>query len=118
GQRLMQSASDIFLGWTRDRGPDGVERDYYVRQLWDGKLSPNLSNASPRLLGVYGEMCGWTLARAHARSGDRVAIATYLGSKAGFDRPIVEFAIAYTEQNGRAHAAMTAAVQSGRLAVA
>jgi Uncharacterized protein conserved in bacteria (DUF2252) len=65
GQRLMQSASAIFLGWTRDQF-DGVEHHYYVRQLWDRKLSPNLSNASPQLLAAYGEICGWTLARAHA----------------------------------------------------
>jgi uncharacterized protein (DUF2252 family) len=117
GQRLMQSASDIFLGWSRDRF-DGVEHHYYVRQLWDGKMSPNLSSASPQLLSVYGKICGWTLARAHARSGDRIAIASYLGTKDVFDRAIVEFAVAYTEQNTRDHAAMAAAVESGRLAVA
>jgi hypothetical protein len=113
----MQSASDIFLGWSRDRF-DGVEHHYYVRQLWDGKMSPNLSSASPQLLSVYGKICGWTLARAHARSGDRIAIASYLGTKDVFDRAIVEFAVAYTEQNTRDHAAMAAAVESGRLAVA
>jgi uncharacterized protein (DUF2252 family) len=117
GQRLMQSASDIFLGWSRDRF-DGVEHHYYVRQLWDGKMSPNLSIASPQFLAVYGEICGWTLARAHARSGDRIAVASYLGSSDVFDRALVEFAVAYTEQNARDHAAMAAAVQSGRLAVA
>jgi uncharacterized protein (DUF2252 family) len=118
GQRLMQSASDIFLGWSRDAGLDAIERHYYIRQLWDGKLSPNLSTATPQLLSVYGKICGWTLARAHARSGDRIAIASYLGSKDVFDRAIVEFAMAYTQQNAHDHAAMAAAVQAGRLAVA
>ena len=118
GQRLMQSASDIFLGWSRDADLDGIERHYYVRQLWDGKLSPNLSNATPQSLSVYGKICGWTLARAHARSGDRVAIASYLGSKDLFDRAIVDFAMAYCEQNARDHAALAAAVQAGRLTVA
>ena len=117
GQRLMQSASDIFLGWTRAAGIDDVERHYYVRQLWDGKLSPNLAGATPQLLGVYGEICGWTLARAHARSGDRIAIAAYLGSGDVFDRAIVDFAVAYAAQNGRDYDTMAAAAQAGRIAV-
>jgi uncharacterized protein (DUF2252 family) len=116
GQRLMQAASDIFLGWTRNEGFDGVERHYYVRQLWDGKLAPDLTRAKPGLLSVYGQMCGWTLARAHARSGDRVAIAAYLGSGPTFDRSIVEFALSYAEQNARDHQAVSAAVRDGRLA--
>ena len=81
GQRLMQAASDVFLGWQRvNEGYDGRSHDYYVRQLWDWKLSANIDTMTPQLLSSYAEMCGWTLARAHARSGDAVAIASYLGT--------------------------------------
>ena len=79
GQRLMQAASDIFLGWLSGTDPDGVTRDFYVRQLWDGKGSAEIEKMTPATMGLYGKLCGWTLARAHARSGDRVAIASYLG---------------------------------------
>ena len=92
GQRFMQSASDIFLGWDRVEHPDGNERDFYVRQMWDGKFSPQIELMEPEVLDVYGEMCGSTLARAHARSGDRIAIASYLGSGDAFDRAIASFA--------------------------
>jgi hypothetical protein len=111
----MQAASDIFLGWDRVPGVDGVERDYYVRQLWDGKISADLTAMPAQRLPVYGQVCGWTLARAHARSGDRIAIASYLGSGDVFDRAIIEFAEAYADQNERDYAAVSAAVQAGHL---
>ena len=100
----MQAASDIFLGWERVTGPDGVARDFYLRQLrdWKGSWAPEAM--IPEVMGVYGEMCGWTLARAHARSGDRIAIASYLGSSDAFDRAIAEFSEAYADQNERDHA--------------
>ncbi len=101
GQRLLQTSSDILLGWTRTLGLDGVERDYYVRQLWDWKMSPVIEAMSPPILGVYADMCGWTLARGHARSGDRIAIAAYLGSSDAFDRAIADFSSAYADQNQR-----------------
>ena len=91
GQRLMQAASDIFLGWCPAVGLDGRERDFYVRQLWDGKGSAEVERMTPRGLEIYARMCGWTLARAHARSGDRVAIAAYLGAGDAFDHAIAEF---------------------------
>ena len=83
GQRLMQAASDIFLGWQRSPAEDGVTRDFYVRQLWDWKASADVDTMDPELLGVYAGMCGWTLARAHARSGDAVTLAAYLGANFG-----------------------------------
>ncbi|MFA5884602.1 MAG: DUF2252 domain-containing protein [Acidimicrobiia bacterium] len=116
GQRLLQSASDILLGWTRATGIDGVAREFYLRQLWDGKFSPAYETMPPETLRVFGEMCGTTLARGHARSGDRVAIDAYLGNSDAFDRAIADFAAAYAEQNDRDYAAVRHAVQSGRLA--
>jgi uncharacterized protein (DUF2252 family) len=116
GQRLLQASSDIILGWLRAAGIDGVERDFYVRQLWDGKLSPDYATMDVGRLRIFGEMCGWTLARGHARSGDRVAIASYLGSGTQFDRALADFAAAYAEQNQRDYEAVSAAVRSGRLA--
>jgi uncharacterized protein (DUF2252 family) len=98
GQRLMQATSDIFLGWQRAPGADGVVRDYYVRQLRDGKASAEVGEMNPRTLGLYGELCAWTLARAHARSGDRVAISAYLGKRDTFDRAVAEFAEAYADR--------------------
>ena len=80
GQRLMQGASDIFLGWDGFRGEDGVSRDFYLRQLWDWKLSVDIENMAPEGLEIYAQVCGWTLARAHARSGDAIAVGSYLGS--------------------------------------
>jgi uncharacterized protein (DUF2252 family) len=115
GQRLMQAASDIFLGWERFVGPDGVARDFYLRQLrdWKGSWAPEAM--IPEVMGVYGEMCGWTLARAHARSGDRIAISSYLGSSDAFDRAIAEFSEAYADQNERDHDALTRAIKTGKV---
>ena len=118
GQRLLQSASDILLGWTTAPGVDGIERDFYLRQLWDGKLSPAFESMSRDTLKVFGELCAWTLARGHARSGDRIAIAAYLGDGDQFDRSMGEFATAYAEQNQRDFDAVSAAVSAGRLATA
>jgi uncharacterized protein (DUF2252 family) len=101
GQRLLQASSDILLGWIRSPGLDGIERDFYLRQLWDWKLSPDLEQMSPRVLGMFAQLCGWTLARGHARSGDRIAIAAYLGSNDSFDRAIAAFSAAYADQNER-----------------
>ena len=115
GQRLMQASSDIFLGWQRTTGPDGQARDFYVRQLRDWKFSLNIDSLVPRGLRIYGELCGWTLARAHARSGDRIAIAAYLGASDVFDRAITDFAATYADQNERDYQALLAAVAGGRL---
>jgi uncharacterized protein (DUF2252 family) len=117
GQRLMQAASDIFLGWDRLEGIDGVTRDYYVRQLRDWKGSWAPETMSPEVMSLFGQMCGWTLSRAHARSGDRIAIAAYLGTGDTFDRAIEGFALAYAAQNERDHAALQAAADAGRIAV-
>jgi hypothetical protein len=116
-QRLMQSASDIFLGWTRaHRGLlDGRERDFYVRQLWDWKMSFEPETITPRGLVRYAETCGWTLARAHARSGDRIAIGAYLGKGDAFDRAIGDFAIGYADVNQRDYDALAEAVRTGRV---
>jgi uncharacterized protein (DUF2252 family) len=116
GQRLMQASSDIFLGWQRAAGKlDGKQFDYYVRQLRDWKFSLDIATMVPRGMRLYGELCGWTLARAHARTGDRVAIAAYLGGSDVFDRAIDQFAIAYADQNERDHKALVDAVSSGRI---
>ena len=112
GQRLLQSAGDILLGWTRAQGVDGVQRDFYVRQLWDWKVSPALDTMTPEILKIYAQLCGWTLARGHARSGDRIAIAAYLGTGVGFERAIAEFAAAYADQNDRDFEAVSAAERS------
>jgi uncharacterized protein (DUF2252 family) len=114
GQHLMQAESDIFLGWTHVTGPDGVDRDYYVRQLKDWKLSVPIEQMVPSGMKIYARMCGWTLARAHARSGDRVALAAYLGGSAKFDNAIADFAETYADQNERDHAALQAAVKDGK----
>jgi uncharacterized protein (DUF2252 family) len=118
GQRLMQAASDIFLGWQRTANPagdpGGAYTDYYVRQLRDWKYSAPIEQMSPAQLSDYGELCGWTLARAHARTGDRFAIAAYLGGSAKFDEAVADFAVSYAGQNERDHAALAAAVASGR----
>lgn len=115
GQRLMQAASDIFLGWQRVDGIDGKQRDFYVRQLRDWKGIAMPETMSPRQLAAFGDVCGMTLARAHARSGDRVAIAAYLGRGEAFDRALVAFAEAYADQNERDHQALVDAVRAGRL---
>jgi len=115
GQRLMQVASDIFLGWLHVTGLDGIERDFYVRQLRDWKGSAEIDGMVPKGMKIYAAWCGWTLARAHARSGDRIAIASYLGKSDTFDRAIGTFAAAYADQNERDYAALQAAVTSGRI---
>ena len=116
GQRLMQAASDIFLGWQRtEAGLDGRSRDFYVRQLRDWKFSVEIETLKPAGLGIYGALCGWTLARAHARSGDRIAIAAYLGGSDVFDRAIADFAAAYADQNERDHRSLVDAVANGRI---
>jgi uncharacterized protein (DUF2252 family) len=115
GQHLMQAEGDIFLGWTHLTGPDGVDRDYYVRQLKDWKLSVPIEQMIPSGMKVYARMCGWTLARAHARSGDRVALAAYLGGSAKFDNAIADFAETYADQNERDHATLQAAVDAGKV---
>jgi uncharacterized protein (DUF2252 family) len=116
GQRLMQAASDIFLGWQRSEvDPDGRPHDFYVRQLRDGKFSADIETMTAAGMRAYGELCGWTLARAHARSGDRIAIAAYLGQSAVFDQAVAEFAAAYADQNERDHQALSAAVAAGRV---
>ena len=116
GQRLMQVDTDIFLGWLRATATDDTARDYYVRQLWDWKLGADVELMSPTRMAVYGTLCGWTLARAHARSGDRVAIGAYLGSGKAFDRAIGAFAEAYADQNERDHAELEKAARAGRIA--
>ena len=115
GQRLMQASSDIFLGWERFER-DGEARDYYIRQLRDWKGSADIGGMTPAGMKLWGEMCGWTLARAHARTGDRVAIASYLGKSDAFDRAIADFSVAYAEQNELDYRALQDAVASGRLA--
>ena len=116
GQRLMQASSDIFLGWQRtEAGLDGKQRDFYIRQLRDWKYSIAIEALIPRGMRIYGELCGWTLARAHARSGDRIAIAAYLGGSDVFDQAITQFAAAYADQNERDHQALVDAVASGRI---
>jgi hypothetical protein len=118
GQRLMQAASDIFLGWIRTEVTlDGAARDFYVRQLWDWKTSIDLDVILPKGLELYGEACGFLLARAHARSGDRIAMSSYLGKSDVFDRALHEFAVAYADQNERDHAALRQAADEGRITV-
>jgi uncharacterized protein (DUF2252 family) len=117
GQRLMQASSDVFLGWVTGAAREDRPREFYIRQLWDGKLSAN-----PELMGLedlesYARLCGWTLARAHARSGDGLAIAAYLGAGPSFDDAIADFAEAYADQNQRDYDALRADVKAGTLAV-
>jgi uncharacterized protein (DUF2252 family) len=115
GQQLMQASSDIFLGWQRVAGMDGQSHDFYVRQLRDWKFSLDIDAMVPTGMRMYGALCGWTLARAHARSGDRIAIASYLGGSDVSDVAIAEFASAYADQNERDYAALIAAIESGRI---
>lgn len=117
GQWLMQASSDILLGWLPAFGMDDKERDFYVRQLWDGKRSVDIETLPPKGLEVYGRVCGWTLARAHARSGDRIAIAAYLGKGEGFDQAIAEFSERYADQNELDYGALADAAKSGRVEV-
>ncbi len=116
GQRLMQAVSDIFLGWVHVKaGIDGTPRDFYGRQLRDWKGSVEVGQQNPQAMTAYGRLCGWTLARAHARGGDRVAIASYLGGGNSFDRAIVEFSKAYAHQNELDYARLAAAAKDGTI---
>jgi uncharacterized protein (DUF2252 family) len=116
GQRLMQASSDIFLGWLHvEAGIDGEARDFYGRQLKDWKGSAETERLVPRGMATYGKLCGWTLARAHARSGDRIAIASYLGNSNSFDKAVLQFSEAYAEQNDRDYNELQAAVKSGKI---
>jgi uncharacterized protein (DUF2252 family) len=116
GQRLMQAASDILLGWIRTTDIDGTARDFYVRQLWDQKGSALVETMDPKAMHLYAKVCGRTLAKAHARSGDAIAIASYLGAGDSFDRALAAFAESYADQNERDYRVLRAAVESGRLA--
>jgi uncharacterized protein (DUF2252 family) len=116
GQRISQAASDIFLGWLRSEGLDGTQLDFYVRQLWDWKASADLSTMDEAGLHAYTRACGWSLARAHARSGDRLAIAAYLGRGRRFDRAIASFSSAYADQNELDHRRLVEAVAAGEVA--
>jgi uncharacterized protein (DUF2252 family) len=118
GQRLMQATGDIFLGWYSGTGLDGQKRDFYVRQLWDQKFSVDVETMSATRFEVYAELCGWTLARAHARSGDRIALAAYLGNGAAFDRAMSTFAEAYADQSEKDYGALQAAAESGAVVTA
>jgi hypothetical protein len=115
---MTQAASDLLLGWDRVAGIDGIQRDFYIRQLWDAKGSADVETMDPKGFSIYAEICGWTLALAHARSGDAVAIASYLGKADTFDRAIAAFAELYADQNERDFAALQDAVESGRLVAA
>jgi uncharacterized protein (DUF2252 family) len=115
GQHLMQASSDIFLGWDRLVGVDGVTRDYYVRQLRDWKGAALVEAMSPSTMALYGELCATSLARAHARSGDRIAIASYLGGSDGFARALATFAELYADQNERDYEALVRAERDGRI---
>lgn len=116
GQRLTQAASDIMLGWVRITVLDGARRDFYIRQLWDAKGSAVVEGMNPRALTIYGQVCGRTLAKAHARSGDAIAIASYLGASDSFDRALASFAETYADQNERDYRALEEAVESGAVA--
>ena len=112
----MQAAADIVLGWERVITIDGQERDFYIRQLWDAKGSPEAELMNPSAMEAYARVCGWTLARAHARSGDRIAISAYLGRRPAFDVAMASFAEAYADQNELDYEALQNAVASGRIA--
>jgi uncharacterized protein (DUF2252 family) len=118
GQRIMQQASDIFLGWQRTTGIDEVERDFYFRQLRDWKGSLTIEDLRPEGLQIYGEVCAWCLARAHARSGDRIAIDGYLGSSPAFEEAVADFAETYADVNAGDHGLLAAAAATGRVPVA
>jgi hypothetical protein len=115
GQRLMQAAGDLLLGWIRTGDVDGVERDFYVRQLWDWKYSVEIEALDAERLAGYAGLCGWTLARAHARTGDRVAIAAYLGANDSFDDALAQMAEDYADTNDSDHEALLNAVRAGRI---
>jgi len=115
GQRLTQAASDIMLGWIKTEGVDGVKRDFYIRQLWDAKMSVEVEVMDPRAMTTYARLCGAELARAHARAGDGIAIASYLGAGDTFDRALATFAEVYADQNEHDYAALKTAVEVGRV---
>ena len=115
GQRLLQATSDIFLGWLRAQPTGGRDEDYYLRQLRDWKLSAEIEQMGPRSMDLYARLCGWTLARAHARAGDRIAISAYVGGSTKFDNAVVDFAETYADQTERDHAALEAAIAAGRV---
>jgi Uncharacterized protein conserved in bacteria (DUF2252) len=116
GQRLVQSASDIFLGWDTLPGiADGIDRDFYLRQMWDWKFSPDVDTMEPEVLAIYAQMCGWVLALGHARSGDAVAIGSYLGGGDRFDEAMGRFASSYADQNELDHAALTHAIATNKI---
>ena len=115
GQRLMQAAPDVLLGWARILTIDGQEKDFYIRQLWDAKGSADVESMHPSVLATYGTICGWTLARAHARSGDPIAISAYLGTGDALDRALADFAEAYADQNERDYDVLRQAVSSGQI---
>jgi hypothetical protein len=115
GQHMDQAAADVFLGWLRVESLDGADRDFYVRQLWDWKASVDLSRMTYSGLHAYTRACGWSLARSHARSGDRIAIAAYLGKGSNFDRAIARFAVAYADQNELDHQRLADAVAAGEI---
>ena len=117
GQRLMQATGDVFLGWVTSEARGDRPRDFYVRQLWDGKWSADVALMGPSQLARYARLCGWTLARAHARSGDRIAIASYLGKSAAFDEAVADFAESYADQNQRDYEALVEDVRAGDLVV-
>ncbi len=112
---MMQAAPDILLGWERIVAIDGEKKDFYIRQLWDAKGSAEVELMDETALAAYGRICGWTLARAHARSGDRIAISAYLGSSSSFDRAMAAFAESYADQNERDYRALQEAAASGRV---
>ncbi len=118
GQRLTQTASDILLGWVKAKGLDGKQRDFYVRQLWDQKGSAKVENMDPKALTAYAQICGTTLAHAHARGGDRIAIAAYLGKSDTFDKAIAAFAETYADQNESDYEELRAAAADGRVEAA
>jgi uncharacterized protein (DUF2252 family) len=121
GQRLLQATPDAFLGWDRVTGVDGVARDFYVRQLHDRVASIDIDRMSPQALTVHVRLCGQVLAAGHARGGDRIALASYLGSgdapdrPNAFDRAMAEFSVSYADQNERDHAALVRAIADGRV---
>src|SRR5262249_25667092 len=115
GQRMMEAAPDILLGWERIETIEGQQKDFYIRQLWDAKGSADVELMKPPALDAYGKICGWTLARAHARSGDRIAIAAYLGGSDAFDRAMASFAESYADQNERDYRALQEAAASGHV---
>jgi uncharacterized protein (DUF2252 family) len=117
GQRLTQAAGDVLLGWLTAEGLDGRKRDFYVRQLWDGKGSAEIEAMGPQTMAGYAELCGWSLARAHARTGDRAAISAYLGKGDAFDQAIAEFSEAYADQNESDYQALLDAESAGDLTV-